>query len=251
MDILDRLAIQSLETIKSGYYEINFKAERKRSLKETLNKKELSLIGELKYASPSLGKLRKVRECEPIVKTMERYCAGISILTEPKSFLGSLKRFVRVREIVDLPLLMKDFVISADQIDASQRIGADAVLLILTLAERGYFELDEMIECAHKKGIEIVLEVHSREELEKAVDTEADIIGVNNRDLRTMGVTISNTVKILKDFNSCKPILSESGFSKREDVLKVRDLVDGILVGTALMRSENLKDTLKELSLCG
>ncbi|MFQ5891393.1 MAG: indole-3-glycerol-phosphate synthase [Candidatus Methanofastidiosia archaeon] len=252
MDILDKIARQSLETIKSGYYEVNIEAEGKKpSLKGSLNEREFSLIGELKFASPSLGKFREIKDYELIVKTMEKYCTGISVLTEPKSFFGSLEIFSRVREIVDLPLLMKDFVISEDQIKASERIGADAVLLIFSLAKRGYFELDEMIEFSHEKGIEVVLEVHSREELEKAIDTEADIIGVNNRDLRTMETNTYNTFEILKDFHSKKPILSESGFRRRKDVLKVRKLVDGILVGTALMTSDDLEGKLRELSLCG
>ncbi|MFQ6088380.1 MAG: indole-3-glycerol-phosphate synthase, partial [Candidatus Methanofastidiosia archaeon] len=135
MDILDKMTKQSLETIKRGYYDVDFESERKKlSLKESLNEREFSLIGELKFASPSLGELRKIKDYEVIAKTMEKYCAGISILTEPKNFLGSLERFLRVREIVDLPLLMKDFVISEDQIKASERIGADAILLIFTLA---------------------------------------------------------------------------------------------------------------------
>lgn len=252
MDILDRLALQSLETIESGYYDIDFfNREGKNSLKKALNQRRFSLIGELKYASPTYGRLKDEDSFESTVKVMEKYCAGISILTEPKSFLGSLERFVRVRELVNLPLLMKDIIVSPLQIDAAQKIGADAVLLIHSLASRGYFNLQEMAAYTHRKGLEVVVEVHSREELECVVCTEADIIGVNNRDLGTMETDVSHTCSVLEGFACGIPLLSESGFKTRHDVLKVKDIVNGILVGTALMVSENIEEAMAELSLCG
>ena len=251
MDILDRLARQALETVNSGYYTGEWKADPRSSLKRSLEKRRFSLIGELKYASPSRGPIRRTENLEQIVELLERYCTGISVLTEPKSFLGSMERFARVREMVDLPLLMKDFIITPTQIAAAEAVGADAILLIAALADRGYFDLEEMIRCAHEQGIEVLLEVHSREELETAVNTDADLLGVNNRDLRTLNTNVLHTLEIMGEIACAKPLVSESGYTTREEVLKVKDHVAGILVGGALMESDDIERKLRELNLCG
>ena len=250
MDILDKIVRQNMEAIENGYYNVNFKFKRKNSLKNTLNNRKFSLIGEIKIASPVDGKLRDPEDIENMVEIMERYCGGISVITESRNFMGSLKRFVRVREITDLPMIMKDFIVSSKQIDAAERIGADTVLLIFTLAERKYFDLNKMIDYAHKKGIEVLLEVHTEKEMKKAVETEADIIGINNRDLSTMKTDISNTCRILRNFYVHKPVISESGFSKKEDILRVKNLVNGVLVGKSLMISGSIEEKLRDLS-CG
>ncbi|MEA1993743.1 MAG: indole-3-glycerol-phosphate synthase [Euryarchaeota archaeon] len=251
MDILDKLAEQARETIKTGYYELEIGTEGGRSLKKTLKKRKFSLIGELKYASPAHGQIRKETDPVATARIMARYCAGLSILTEPKSFSGSLKRFCAVRKIVDLPLLMKDFVIDPVQIDAAKRIGADLVLLIYTLSDRGYFSLSEMIAYAHERGIEVLLEVHSQKELKSAVKTEADILGINNRDLRSMKTDVSYTLELIGDLQTDKPIISESGFDNRSQVLKVKGRVDAVLVGRSLMASEDIEEKLAELMGCG
>ncbi len=251
MDILDMLVNETLHTVREGYYNITTEAKKGKSLRETLEHNSFSLVGELKYASPSQGILRKEEDPSTMIRTMEQYCAALSILTEPKSFAGSLHRFAQVREQVDLPLLMKDFVISEVQVDAAERIGADAVLVLFILADRGYFDLDKMIEYIHEHGLEVLLEVHSRKELVKAAETEADLLGINNRDLRTMNTDIFHTCRILKNVSVEKPLISESGFSTRSQVLTVKEHIDGILVGTALMTAENPEEKLQELIVCG
>ncbi len=119
---------------------------------------------------------------------------GISVLTEPKHFGGSLGYLAKVREAVRLPILMKDIIVDPIQIEAASRIGANVVLLIEAIFERGYCELclDEMITQAHSRRLEVLLETHSEDEYQHAIETDADLVGINNRDLRTLKVDLGH-----------------------------------------------------------
>jgi len=173
-DFLDTLAQSAQEAINSGYYE---------AIKETA-KSHISLKEAI-----SAGAIRENVEASSIAESMEKGGAvGISVLTEPKHFKGSLSSLVEARKAVKLPILMKDIILSPVQIDAASKAGANAALLIEALFDRGYCEctINDMIGRAHSAGLEVLLETHTADEFRSAVRTHADVIGINNRDLATL-----------------------------------------------------------------
>ena len=125
---------------------------------------------------------------------------GISVLTEPKHFNGSLSTLMQAREAVKLPILMKDIIIVPEQIEVAAQIGANAVLLIQALFDKGYCEMnvDKTIAYAHSKGLEVLLETHNEDEFKTALETNADLIGINNRNLATLKIDLNTTKQILE-----------------------------------------------------
>ena len=253
-DILDKLAKDAQQTIFSGYY--STKGRRNHdpvSLSQSIRDCDgNALITEIKTASPSMGALVDKIDLKHVAREMmHNGAAGISVLTEPKNFNGDITYLEKVRKAVDIPILMKDFVLSPIQLRVAQKNGADAVLLIKTLFDRGYCEcsLEEMIRHAHLRGLEVLLETHTVEEFNESMETDADLIGINNRDLRTLKVNLETTRKILNQAeNVCKPVVSESGVKSARDITGLKGLgVSAYLVGTALMKSCNLGRAVKEL----
>jgi indole-3-glycerol phosphate synthase len=145
---------------------------------------------------------------------------------------------------------MKDFVVSTDQIDAASRFGADAVLLIQALFDREYCDQDKMIQHAHSLGLEVLLEAYSEDEFKEVVESNADMIGINNRDLRTFIVSLNNTVQILKKSNiRDRIVVSESGVESPRDLLFLKDAgARAFLVGTSIMSSHNVEEKVRELT---
>ena len=254
-DFLDDLASGARETIEQGYYEEALKVNAPTlSLREAILKcKSASVISEVKFASPSMGAIKRERDLKRIVRDMEEGGAiGISILTEPKHFKGHINFIAKVRGLVSTPILMKDIILSPIQIDAASKVGANAILLIKALFERGYCEvsLHEMIGYAHSKGLEVLLEAHTQDGFLSALKTEADIVGINNRDLSSLKVDLEVTEKILvrhSDFGG-KVIVSESGIKEPKDIRRLHKYgVHGFLVGTAIMKAKDIKGKVKEL----
>lgn len=260
-DLLDLLAATARENIRGGYYCGNFadilgKPKEKSSLRDAIFRCEkAAIIAEIKFSSPSAGTLRDSRDVEALSRDMVQAGAvGISVLTEPVYFSGSLKNLFRVRTSVDAPLLMKDIILCKCQIDAACKIGADAILLIVALFERGYCDasLHEMIEYAHDKGLEVLLETHSADEFRIAISTEADMIGINNRDLRTFKVDIETTRNVLERFRRYeigdRPIVSESGIKSPNEIRFLRKFgVDAFLVGSAIMTAKDVRGFVSRL----
>ncbi|MEM3815880.1 MAG: indole-3-glycerol-phosphate synthase [Candidatus Bathyarchaeia archaeon] len=260
-DFLDLLAEAAIRNIDSGYYQcgaLGGLPQRGvgRSLKEVILKcRGAAIISEIKFASPSAGILRVERDVGNIARSMvEAGAAGISVLTEPTYFSGSLETLARARLSVDAPILMKDIVLSRRQIDAAYNLGADAVLLIVALFRRGYCEagLDDMIDYSHSRGLEVLLEAHDVEEFKMALLTKADMIGINNRDLRTLRVDINTTKAILERVGKSeaggRPIVSESGVKSPEDIRFLKKCgADAFLVGTSVMSAGNIKDFIRGL----
>ncbi|MEM1515580.1 MAG: indole-3-glycerol-phosphate synthase, partial [Candidatus Bathyarchaeia archaeon] len=200
-DFLDKLAAAAWKNLQEGYYR-RIEAPRpgrRRSLKNaivTLGGSKAPIISEIKFASPSMGPLRAPRDVEFIAKSMiEAGAVGLSMLTEPIYFSGSIENLSRVSMVVEAPILMKDIIVGMRQIETAWEAGANVVLLIVALFERGYCEasLDDMIEYSHSCGLEVLLETHTPEEFKLALSTEADMIGINNRDLRTLMVDLNVT----------------------------------------------------------
>jgi len=253
-DFLDILARTAAETIQTGYYEIRKEMSFSRlSLKEAiLNFKDTPIISEIKFASPSYGSIRRDITPEKAAREMELGGAvGISILTEPKHFKGQLNFITQVREVVRIPILMKDIILSPIQIDAAAAAGANVLLLINTLFDRGYCEesLEEMIDYAHSKGLEVLLETRTEEEFISALRTDAEIIGINNRDLKTLKVDLKVTERILKK-HPCvgKIVISESGIEDAGDIRFLRRCgAQAFLVGTSIMKSNDIHGKVREL----
>lgn len=255
-DFLDILAKNAEKTISEGYYTTQTKHKHKPlSLKKAiLAFNHASIITEIKRASPTLGIIREVLDVESIaVKMMNNGAVAISILTEPKHFMGTINRFNKVRKKVEHPLLMKDIILSRSQIDTASIMGADAILLIKALFDRGYCECNvhDMIEHAHSNGIEVLLETHTEDEFSSALETKADLVGINNRDLGTLNVNLNTTHRILQKINpEQKVIVSESGIKNPTDIRLLHSIgVQGFLVGTALMTAKDVSSKIKELVL--
>jgi indole-3-glycerol phosphate synthase len=209
-----------------------------------------TLITEIKFSSPSLGKIRTVSNPVSIAKSMILGgSSALSILTQPYLFNGSPEYFMQVRQAVDIPLLMKDILIDKIQIDAAKKIGADYILLIESIFDQGYVnEIDEFIDYGHKKGVKILLEVHTKSEFKNALKTNADIIGINNRNLDTLEIDLKTTENILADFDKSLPILSESGIKSPEDILYLkRSGASAFLIGSSIMKSDNIEEKVRSL----
>ena len=256
-DFLDILAQDSKRTVEDGYYQMTvsrtIRHKRYSFRKTILRCKRNPVITEVKLASPSRNIIKENIDIVDVAFAMLRGGAiGISVLTEQKHFKGSLKNFFRIRQSINAPLLMKDFVISRVQIDAASKFGADAILLIQALFNRNYCDssLNEMIEYAHSYRLEVLLETHNEDEFRKAIATEADLIGINNRDLSTFVIDLNVTQEILKKNVNCNRIIvSESGIESPENLRLLRNAgAQAFLVGTAVMSANNIEEKVRELT---
>lgn len=255
-DFLDALAQDAIRTVKSGYYMVRANEDapkRRLSLKTSIKTcKHAPIIAEVKPRSPSSGVLREISSLADVIKAMERGgAAGISVLAEPKHFGGSLKALEEARNQTNLPILMKDIIVDPAQIEAASKLRIDAVLLIYTIFKRGYAScsLEKAIRLAHQLGLEVVLETHTRDEFMAALKTDADILGVNNRDLKTLKVDLKVTEQVLADMKNCgKIVLSESGIQNAGDIRFLRACgADAFLVGSAFMLAKDVEAKVREL----
>ena len=251
-NILKKLVNNSQVAIDDGTYEIGIKLEKssKDFLQTIKTNPHPTLITEIKFASPSLGKIRTLTD--PVKVANEMISGGakaLSVLTQPNLFNGSPEYFMKVRSAVDVPLLMKDIMIDKVQIDAAERIGADYMLLIQSLFDNGYLnEIDEFIDYAHKKKLNVLLEVHTGQELQNALKTKADLIGINNRNLDTLEIDLKTTESILKEHNKNQLIISESGINTPEDIQYLKRCgADAFLIGSSIMKSNNIEGEVKKL----
>lgn len=251
MNILNKLVNNSLRSISLGTYEIscNLAKSTLDINKKIKNNKHASIIAEIKFSSPSEGKIRKRLDPTEIAQCMINGGAvGLSVLTQPYFFNGSPQIFMSIRKKFDIPMVMKDIIIDKIQIDAANKIGADYILLIKSLFDLGYMkELDEIIGYSHKFGIKVILETHEKKEFIDSLKTEADIIGINNRNLNTLKVNIHTTKKLLKNYNKSKIVVSESGIDKQDDIRFLRSCgADLFLIGTSIMKHDNIQQCVKK-----
>ena len=251
-NILKKLVNNSRAAIDDGTYEIDANLQRSSKDFEQITRvnPHATLITEVKFSSPSLGKIRTLTDPASIAKQM---IAGgskaLSVLTQPHLFNGSPEYFMKVRQSVDVPLLMKDIMIDKIQIDAAKKIGADFILLIQSLFDKNYLkEIDEFVDYSHKKGLDVLLEVHTKEEFKNALKTKADIIGINNRNLDTLEIDLKTTEIILEDYKKSRIIISESGIETPEDIKYLRKCgADAFLIGSSIMKSKNIQEQVKKL----
>ncbi len=207
----------------------------------------LSVIAEVKKGSPSAGTIDPDFDAVAIAKSYEAAGANaLSILTDEKYFQGNLAFLKQIREVVDLPLLRKDFIIHEAQIYEAVIAGADAILLIVGALEQD--ELSHLLDVAAGCQLDVLVEVHNLEEMERALETDASIIGVNNRNLRTFEVDLTTTESLSEEVGPSHILVSESGIFTGEDTAKIQSWgADAILVGEALMRAEDRNAKVAEL----
>ena len=174
---------------------------------------------------------------------------ALSVLTQPFLFDGSPELFMNVRKVVDVPMLMKDIVIDKIQIDAAKKIGADYFLLIQSIFDNGIInDIDGLIEYGHNLGLKVLIEAHTMQEFENSCSTNADIIGINNRNLDTLKIDLNTTKKILENSEKTKLVISESGISESDDIKFLHKCgADGYLVGTSIMKANDIQHTVQNL----
>lgn len=250
---LKTLADNARKAIDEGNYNINFTICKPTfSIKNAVkNHKHAPILTEIKFASPSMGTIREYMDPTMIAKDMiDAGCIGLSVLTQPYIFNGSMNYLANIRLLTDAPILMKDIMISNIQIEAAKKIGADCILLIVSMFNENLCEnsIEYFTEKAHQLGLEVLLETHTEEEFKQAMKSNADLIGINNRNLDTMNIDIKTTENILKRCEKNKLVISESGISEPHEIRYLKSVgADAFLVGTSIMRSNNIKDKVKEL----
>jgi indole-3-glycerol phosphate synthase/phosphoribosylanthranilate isomerase len=248
MNILEKIAREKrkeLPKIRKKAAKAKNIRKSQRSFKKAVSAKGLNVIAELKRASPSAGSIRKNLNLKETVQAFNKEAAAISILTEKKFFKGKPELIKKVRKISKLPLLRKDFILEESQVIESRLLGADAILLIAALLSRE--KIDACIKTAKKLGMDCLVEVHNKKELNKVLKTKAEIIGINNRNLKTFKINLKTTARLVKSIPKSKIVVSESGFDKREDTKQLPKQVNAVLVGTSLMKAESVSSKLKEL----
>lgn len=218
------------------------------ALSAALRQTDWSLIAECKLASPLKGRLCSRFSVPQLAEIYARNgAAAISVLTD-SHFHGSIEDLTDIRQITALPLLRKDFIIDPYQLFEARAAGADAVLLIARILSSG--ELREFLKIAQELGLDCLVEVHSKDELDAVLATEATIIGINNRDLKTFSTDINHTFALLSDIGHDKLVISESGITGHQDVLRLREAgVQGALVGEGLVTSADIAAKVRELAL--
>lgn len=218
-----------------------------RALKSKIKAGRPVVIAEIKKASPSRGVIREDFHPAAIARSYaEGGATCLSVLTDREFFQGTEEYLIAARAACTLPVLRKDFLVDAYQVYESRAIGADCILLIVAALDDA--ELRELAELAHSLGMDVLVEVHDRAELERAVLLETSLIGINNRDLRTFEVSLQTTLDLLPLIPPDKTVVAESGILVPEDVAELeRHGVHAFLVGEAFMRAKDPGAELKRL----
>jgi len=257
MSVLDRIVDDTRDEVKRRkklvpLKELKGQIERReegaRPFNEALTRPGVSLIAEHKRRSPSAGAIREGSEVTEIVKAYERGgAAALSILTEPFHFAGSLDDLREARTAAALPILRKDFIVHRYQLYEAAAAGADAILLIVAALDLS--ELSELLHEARELDLDALVEVHDERELEAALDVEADVLGINNRNLSDFTVDIERTFELLADIPAGKTVVSESGFRTRDQLDDLERVgVDAVLIGETLMRAPDIEAAVRELT---
>ncbi len=243
--VLDRILAQTREELErrkrerplDGSLTSARRPGGERRFRDALGGQDIGVIAEFKRRSPSAGVLRERPALDEIVGAYARGGAvALSILTEGPNFEGALEDLRAARGVCELPLLRKDFIVDGYQLQEALIDGADAVLLIVAALETS--ELAALYDAARALELDVLVEVHDRGELHRALEIGADIIGVNNRDLRDFSVDLARTEALLEEIPHGVTVVSESGIAGAEQLRRLQERgVDAVLVGESLMRS--------------
>ncbi|MDL1970092.1 MAG: indole-3-glycerol-phosphate synthase [Candidatus Desulfofervidaceae bacterium] len=230
----------------------------KRSLVKNIRRRQeegfFPVISEIKLRSKKAGDLLHGRDPLALVQEMATCpVAGISVVTEPRYFGGSMELLKNVAQSVDLPILHKDFIKTTKQIEESAKSGASAILLIASMLEDQ--ELIKLLDAASKCGLESLLEVHTISEMQRVQQLPFDLLGINNRDITILEVDdtdVGHTEKLARYYNGKKPVISESSISTPDEVRRAGKAgADAVLVGTAVMCAPSISQFLKEMTSVG
>ena len=258
MSILDQIKLTKMREV-SKLNKNQLEYDRKNFVKSSKNKQRFedslknsgnrryTLITEIKKASPSKGIIREDFNPRELARSYEKGGAScLSVLTDSNYFKGSNDYIARIKEVVSLPILRKDFIIDPLQVIESKNLGADCILIIVGMNS---IEDNKKIEyMALDIGLECILEVHSLEELEATKHFSSNIIGINNRDLNTFVTDIETTIKLLPRVPKNKTIISESGLSKKSDLVRLANLgVSSFLVGESLMKQQDVEKATRSI----
>jgi indole-3-glycerol phosphate synthase len=252
--ILDKIVRQTRASLREDKRKIDLLALRDLaeaalipvSFLDAMKAPGLSVIGELKQASPSKGMIRESLNIPEILTDYNQVMSAVSVLTEPHFFMGSRENFEEARRHTHLPLLRKDFFIDPVQIYQAKAWGASCILLIAKILDTG--QMKEFQAIANELGMAALVEVHDEEDLDKALKIDADLIGINNRDLRHFTIDLATTVRLRQLIPKDKIVISESGIRKSEDLMPLNGIgISGVLVGEMFMRSQSIVADVKEL----
>ena len=236
----------SLDSLEKKIKNLNFFSNFKQSIQTN---KGISLISEIKKASPSAGILVKDFDHLNIAKLyVDNGSTCLSVLTEEKHFLGKLDYITDIKNKFKIPILAKDFFIDPYQIALSKSYGSDCILIIISALNGS--QADEIYDEAIKKNLSVIVEVHDQKEAETALKYKEAIIGINNRNLKTLEISINNTISIFETIkNHQGPILSESGIKNENDVKYIYDKtgIKNFLIGESLLRSSNPAELIKRI----
>ncbi len=252
MDGLSRLAENARSLVRDGYYGKLADSERSPSFLDVLgtSSQPSEVIAEIKFASPTAASGKAPEGFRELLgRIIAAHPLGLSVLAEPRVFGGNLA-FVQEAARAGLPVLMKDVVVDPVQIEAAASTGASAILLIEALFARGLVSgrLQVFIDAAHDRDLDVVLEVHTLEEWDAAAETDADILGINHRDLSTMEVDLGTTPMILGQRRKDRPVIAMSGVERRSQVeALLRAGADAVLVGSSIMAHSDPAKKLEEL----
>ena len=258
MNQLDAIIESTKETVKKSIsfrsiasLEEDFEKYNKRGFEDAImsrvSKKETAIIAEIKKASPSKGLIRE--DFEPI-KISKEYEEGgatcLSILTDEPFFQGKLEYLDSVRSSCELPILRKDFMIDLYQIYETKAYGGDCILLIVAALD--IVQLKDFSQLARELNLDILIEVHSEDELNEALSINSKLIGINNRDLATFEVDKNLAIKLARQIPKDVIVVSESGISSREDILSSKEHdIHSFLIGESFMRKPNPGNALKDI----
>ncbi len=252
MDELKRLVQNAQGLLREDYYAVTATTPRAPSFLETLGTPDQpsDVIAEIKFASPSMPARPSAERFHQVLKMfVDARPLGLSVLAEPHVFGGSLE-YVRQAAATGVPVLFKDIVVDARQVETAAACGASAVLVIQTITTRRLPAAapQRLIDTAHDLDLDVVLEVHTLEDLDAALQTDADVLGINNRDLSTMKVDPGTTATLLATRRKDRPVIAMSGIERRDQVdAMLRAGADAVLVGTSVMMDADPRRKLEEL----
>jgi indole-3-glycerol phosphate synthase len=258
-DILQKILQRKVEENTERSQKENISALQKRieqaspvrgfikSIENKIAQNEAAVIAEIKKASPSKGVMRENFVPAEIAKSYQQYGAAcLSVLTDEDFFQGSEAYLQQAREATKLPVIRKDFIIDPYQVYEARAMNADCILLIV--AALGDSTLNELLSLAHELDMDVLMEVHDRDEMARAITSGAKLIGVNNRNLRTFEVSLQNTLDMLDMVPDDRILVTESGIHIPADVKLMREnKINAFLVGEAFMRADEPGEKLAEL----
>lgn len=237
----------TLMAIKQGFGSSPSKSQNKLIFEEAMSRPGINFLCEVKKASPSKGLLAKEFAPVFIAKEYEQGgAAAISVLTEPTFFLGKDDYLIEVKKEVEIPVLRKDFILDAYQIYQAKLLGADCVLLIVSILTKE--QLTKFLSICDDLGLSALVETHNQEEVIKALKCGARVVGVNNRNLSTFEVSIENSLRLRTLVPKEVIFIAESGISTPEQIRELKEVgVNGVLIGETLMKAANKKEMIKNL----